>query len=496
MNNSSSPPLRISRRNLLKWSAATAGGVALSTVLPSALFPHLARRGRGVHRLPRRHVGSPSCCNMCGGQCGIEVYVEDGLVRKIEPQGGRTGVVSNPNNIANTSQGYVAAAAAGDLGRICSKGNAGIKSLYDPERVQTPMRRVGPRGSSLFEPISWEPAIETIARNLIGVRARWGARSVVWFGEDHSFTHIQSDFCKALGTPNYSNHSNLCDTSRKSTWLSTVGNDRPLCDMENADTLLVFGWNFLSAIKWIHLAAIFTRARMNNPNFHFIYVDPIHNTTASKADRWVAPRPAKNGALALALCKRLIDAPAWWTARADVPPATCSASRSSSVPQRQRGGRVQLQHRPVGGAGHRRVGGERHGPDDGRDRRDRHAARRRQGRRTKDLHRHVVGPRPPLQRDAVGPRDRRAGHPARRRRRPGRHLRPAALGHRVAIVRGARVARDRRLARRRARQRHDPRDVQVPGATGRRSRTRTTARSRRSTRTRTRRASTSRPASA
>jgi len=305
MNDKPSSPIRFSRRTLLKWSCVTAGGAAVASLLPSALFP-ISRAHAAQFTGYRTGAWTPSCCNMCGGQCGIQVYVEDGIARKIEPQGGGAGLVSNPNNIANTSDGYVAALSAGDTGRLCCKGNSGLRSLYDPDRLQTPMRRVGPRGSDLFEPITWEQAIEEAARRLSSVRSRYGARSLVWFGEDHSFTHIQSDFCKAYGSPNYSNHSNLCDTARKAIWQSTLGHGRPLPDMEHADTMLVFGWNFLSAIKFIHLPAIFTRARMNNPNFHFIYVDPVYNTTASKADQWVAPRPGSDGALALALCQRII----------------------------------------------------------------------------------------------------------------------------------------------------------------------------------------------
>jgi thiosulfate reductase/polysulfide reductase chain A len=244
----------------------------------------------------------PSCCNMCGGQCGLLVYVEAGKVRKIEPNG------ANPNNVANVSTAFDSARTAGDVGRLCCKGNSGIRSLYDADRLRTPLKRVGPRGSGSFVAITWEDAIAEVASRLYTIQASYGARSIVWFGEDHSFTHAQHDLCDALGTPHYSNHSNLCDTGRKAHYKSTIGADRPLPDMEGTDLLFVWGWNFLSALKWVHLAAIFTRARQTNPNFQFIYVDPVFNTTASKADQWVAPRPGTDGALALALCKLVIDA--------------------------------------------------------------------------------------------------------------------------------------------------------------------------------------------
>ena len=293
--------MRISRRNILKVGGVGAGAAVAATILP---WPFRKLSSAEAAEITDYASGTwvPSCCNMCGGQCGILGYVENGTLRKVEPY------AANPNNVANVSTAFDAAIAAGDSGRLCCKGNSAIKSLYDPDRLKTPLRRVGPRGSGQFVAITWQEAIEEAASRLYQVKAQHGARSIVWFGEDHSFTHLQQDLCDAIGTPNYHNHSNLCDTSRKAHYLLSMGADRPLCDMEQTDFLLVWGWNFLSAIKWIHLAAIFTRARQSNPNFHFTYVDPVFNTTASKADRWLAPRPGTDGAMALALCKLLIDA--------------------------------------------------------------------------------------------------------------------------------------------------------------------------------------------
>lgn len=290
----------LSRRDLIRFTGMTAGLAVVGQLLPSP-FRRLGVAEAAEIADYSRGTWVPSCCNMCGGQCGIRAFVQDGRVRKIEPH------PTNPNNIANVSANYDAAIAAGEHSRLCCKGNSGIKSLYDPDRLRTPLRRVGPRGSGLFEPISWDDAIAETATKLKSIRTRYGARSLVWFGEDHSFTHPQQDFCDAFGSPNYSNHSSLCDTSRKSHYRGSIGDDRPLADMENADLLLVFGWNFLSALKWIHLSAIFTRAKNRSTPLEFIYVDPVFNTTASKADQWVPIKPGTDGALALALAKILID---------------------------------------------------------------------------------------------------------------------------------------------------------------------------------------------
>ncbi|MGN0078623.1 MAG: molybdopterin-dependent oxidoreductase [Coriobacteriales bacterium] len=47
---------------------------------------------------------------------------------------------------------------------ICLKGISEIQHIYGKARIQSPMRRVGERGSGEFEVISWDEAFETIAR--------------------------------------------------------------------------------------------------------------------------------------------------------------------------------------------------------------------------------------------------------------------------------------------------------------------------------------------
>ena len=68
-----------------------------------------------------------SLCFMCSIRCPIKVGVKDGLVKWIE---------GNP---------YV----AGMEGSLCPRGAAGISLLYDEQRVQSPMIRVGDRGRKL-----------------------------------------------------------------------------------------------------------------------------------------------------------------------------------------------------------------------------------------------------------------------------------------------------------------------------------------------------------
>ena len=291
---------QFTRRSFLKWSSALAG-VAVSSGLLWDDRLGLFRQASAQERNLKDGEWIYSNCNMCGGQSGIKVHVVNGRAVKIEG-------MANPNNIANTSANYekavaeLAAVYNGDrdaAGRLCSKGNSGLRALYDPDRLKTPMVRVGKRGSGKWKAISWDEAVAQVAENLSRIRDKYGAESLAWFSEDHSFTHIQQDFCRMYGTPNYHNHSNLCDVARKASFKLSMGNERPLADFEETAYALIFGWNLLGATKWIHLPGTWNRGRAKGARM--VYVDPFLSQTGSKADEWVPIRPGTDGAFALAI---------------------------------------------------------------------------------------------------------------------------------------------------------------------------------------------------
>ena len=301
---------KVGRRRFLKVAGATAA-VTVSGVAPLAqadtVPPEIAPDPAAAKRWGRE-AGQwiPSCCNMCGGQSGILAHVVDGVVDKIEPN------PWNPNNYTNISgdffAGYTEAYGCAEGAALCAKGNASIAQLYDPDRVKRPLKRTNPDKSIGADPkwqeISWDQALDEIAAKLKTLRDAGEAHKLLWFSEDHSFTHIQQDFCKLYGTPNYSNHSNLCDVARKASFKTVMGHDRPLADFIESKYILLFGWNPTSAIKWVHLPRIITRAIERGARM--VVVDPYLSDTAVKAQEWVAIRPATDGALALALAHVII----------------------------------------------------------------------------------------------------------------------------------------------------------------------------------------------
>ena len=96
-----------------------------------------------------------SVCAICDPmtQCGLDLSVRDGRIVKVE------GSRENPHS----------------RGTLCAKGAATRQYVYHEDRLLTPLRRTGPRGSGEFEPVSWDEALDEVVANLERVKAESGA---------------------------------------------------------------------------------------------------------------------------------------------------------------------------------------------------------------------------------------------------------------------------------------------------------------------------------
>ena len=122
----------------------------LAAGFPVAGEPASLEKGKSVSRTTGRMRKSiPSVCMMCPASCGILGYLEYGKVIHI---GGNP---LDPNS----------------RGRICAKGIAGLNHLYNPDRIPTPLMRVGKRGEGKWKQISWDEALNEIASRLKGLQA-------------------------------------------------------------------------------------------------------------------------------------------------------------------------------------------------------------------------------------------------------------------------------------------------------------------------------------
>jgi tetrathionate reductase subunit A len=151
----------VSRRTLLKAGALAGTGALLGNAGPRLLS--LAAQIRtedptgATYTLALPENVLYGVCLQCNTQCTLKVKSQDGLLVKID---------GNPYSPMNL-QPHVAyttplnAAAVID-GSICSKGQTGVQTQYDPYRIRKVLKRAGPRGSGKWRAIPFDQAIAEI----------------------------------------------------------------------------------------------------------------------------------------------------------------------------------------------------------------------------------------------------------------------------------------------------------------------------------------------
>lgn len=224
-----------------------------------------------------------SVCAICDPvtQCGLDCYVKDGRVVKVE------GTLENPQN----------------EGTLCAKGAAQRQWIYHEERLRTPLKRVGPRGSGRMVPISWSEALDTIAERLEVIKADSGPESVVFYcGYPKHPRPFLSRLSLLYGSPNYCTESSACHTAGVMAWRSIYGADADP-DLANTRCLFALGSNPFHAGTPLSRHLLDARDR----GVKFIVADPRVTPLASIADIHLQLRPGTDGALALAIANVIIS---------------------------------------------------------------------------------------------------------------------------------------------------------------------------------------------
>ena len=217
-----------------------------------------------------------SVCAICdpGTQCGLDLYVKDGKIIKV------AGTKEAPHS----------------HGTLCSKGAATRQYVYSPERILTPLRRTGERGSGEFEPISWDEALDEITSKLAAIKEQFGPESVMFYSGYAKWARAYlMRFALDFGSPNYLTESSTCATAMIMAQQLTYG--APAApDFKNTNCVIYWSHN-PSATKSLNLAGIDKKIESG---VKVIVVDPRVTDLAQRADVFLQIRPGTDGALALA----------------------------------------------------------------------------------------------------------------------------------------------------------------------------------------------------
>ncbi|MES2258399.1 MAG: molybdopterin-dependent oxidoreductase [Pseudomonadota bacterium] len=165
-------------------------------------------------------------CRFCEAQCGLVATVRAGRVIKIAPDR------DNPH-----SQGHV-----------CVKGIAAAEVTYDPDRVTTPLKRVGAAGE--FVAVGWDEALEDIARRLKAIRGEHGGDAIAtYLGNPSAYASeaLPALLCltEALGSTKKYGAGTQDTTARQLANYIAYGAIGPFAmpDLPSCDFLLMLGAN-------------------------------------------------------------------------------------------------------------------------------------------------------------------------------------------------------------------------------------------------------------
>ena len=231
-----------------------------------------------------------SCSHDCGGRCVLKVHLQDGKVVRIETDDGEEPQL-----------------------RACLRGRAYRQRVYAPDRLEYPMKRTGERGEGHFARISWDEALDTVARELIRVKDAYGNASILFLSGSGSQAALHGavaverllaqfgGYTRTWGSasfegPLYSSMATYGTMTTGSAWE----------DLLNSGLVIMWGWNPVVTI-WDTNTAL-TLSRVKEKGIKIISIDPrFTDSTAAFASEWIPIRPATDAAMLIAMAFVVIN---------------------------------------------------------------------------------------------------------------------------------------------------------------------------------------------
>ncbi|WP_165170046.1 molybdopterin-dependent oxidoreductase [Adlercreutzia sp. ZJ242] len=277
----------LTRRSFLKTTAVV-GGASVVAGGGSALREiAFAEETKGVEE---EKVFRGVCRPNCFGYCHLNVHVSDGRVTK-------TSRAPYNNSCYD---------------RICQRGLSHVQRIYDPLRLQYPLKRVSGtnRGDEQWERISWDEAYKEIAENIKSIQGNYGDNAVaILTASGNQGAAISSTYTRFRAVLNASDIGQCSDQASQYGQACSAGNymspllgmmiwnGNELTDTKNAKTIVVWGANITDAqVQNWHLIR-----EAHESGVKLVVVDPNYTQIASKADKWVPIRPGCDTLLKFAL---------------------------------------------------------------------------------------------------------------------------------------------------------------------------------------------------
>ncbi|MCL1834098.1 MAG: molybdopterin-dependent oxidoreductase [Leptospirales bacterium] len=183
---------------------------------------------------------------------------------------------------------------------VCPSCANALQLLSHPERIATPLKKTGNKGSGKFESISWEQAIKEISEKIDSLIKEGKGNLVAAINKNESLnSQLMERFIKAAGSKNV-----YYEPSLKSLTSNTIGGYINY-DFERTDYILSFGAKLIEG--WgqsVNMQNMFTQWKKRGTKI--VQADTVCTMTASHATEWVPVNPGTEAVLAFGIANYLI----------------------------------------------------------------------------------------------------------------------------------------------------------------------------------------------
>jgi anaerobic selenocysteine-containing dehydrogenase len=218
------------------------------------------------------------CAHDCPDMCSLLVSVEAGRITRIQ---------GDPDHPVTA-------------GFACAKVSRDMELVHSPERLRTPLRRVGPKGSGRFEPTTWDSALDEVVSRWQAIIRDDGPEAILGYAYSSHQGQINRGLLlglfHALGATRLT-AGTVCDTCAEAGWdaaLGAVGGADPEQVVES-DLVVVWGADLVTTN--VHMWPLVGEARRRGAML--VVVDPRRSRTAEQADWHVRVAVGSDAALAL-----------------------------------------------------------------------------------------------------------------------------------------------------------------------------------------------------
>ena len=220
------------------------------------------------------------CAHDCPDACSVLVTVEAGQVVR---------TVGDPEH--PFTRGF-----------LCGKVHRYAERVHSPERVLTPLRRVGPKGEDQFAPTTWDEALDEIVSRWQAIIARYGSEALAGYAYSAHQGLVNRNFTQALfhalGATRV-NAGAVCDTCCGEAWELTVGPAGGTDPERVQDADLIISWGANLDSTNVHQIPFIDMARRHGAPL--VVIDVWRTRAARRADWFIPIRVGTDAALALGM---------------------------------------------------------------------------------------------------------------------------------------------------------------------------------------------------